>query len=147
MTLSHTDILMTEVKFWLNAILSPLSLTLNFVLFFLIKYKSSKNLENYKKVLYLGMITDFCFAFWNIIAEPVSHPFQPSLINLNKLSLQDVTIIGTVYFVFTRGFPGFLPFPWSAWSFTVSIFLIYFCLVNISVQFLYRYLLICRYGN
>uniref|UniRef100_A0AC34F9B1 Uncharacterized protein n=1 Tax=Panagrolaimus sp. ES5 TaxID=591445 RepID=A0AC34F9B1_9BILA len=80
---------------------------------------------NYKKVLYLGCVTDFFYAFWNFLAEP------------------DVTTIDGIYFSFTRGVPGYLPFPFTAWTVPFTLFFIYFSVVNVAVQFIYRYLLLC----
>ena len=60
------------LKWYLNAIISPFGIILNILLLFLIHYKSSKNLENYKKVLYLGCITDIIYGINMAFAQPVS---------------------------------------------------------------------------
>lgn len=61
----------SEIKYWINIFVSFTSIFLNALLFFLVKKKSSKNLDNYKKVLYLGVTVDLINSIFNFLLDPV----------------------------------------------------------------------------
>lgn len=64
-----------QLKYWTNLVVSPISVLLNIVLFYLIKNKSDKALSKYKKVLFLGCVSDLCFGTLNLLIAPVSFYF------------------------------------------------------------------------
>uniref|UniRef100_A0AC35FFM7 Uncharacterized protein n=1 Tax=Panagrolaimus sp. PS1159 TaxID=55785 RepID=A0AC35FFM7_9BILA len=80
-------------------------------------------LAKYKKVLFLGCISDLIFGILNTLIAP------------------DVAVIQGVRFVFTRGYLGYLPFPWTSRTYHLIVFFVYFSVVNVLIQFIYRYLL------
>uniref|UniRef100_A0AC34FCM1 G-protein coupled receptors family 1 profile domain-containing protein n=1 Tax=Panagrolaimus sp. ES5 TaxID=591445 RepID=A0AC34FCM1_9BILA len=57
------------------------------------------------------------------------------------INLFDVTVTNGVYFIFTRAALGYLQYPYSAWSILLTLFCVYFSIIHVLVQFVYRYLL------
>ena len=115
-----------KFKFFINIIICPLALTMNGILIYLIYSKSNRLLTNYKKVLYLGVSVD-------IIYSLISFLFAPTTV-----------IYEQVYFVLLEGILRQLTKPLTIIAFVLNVWATYFCIATAQVQFVYRYLLICK---
>ncbi|KAE9547863.1 hypothetical protein FO519_008924 [Halicephalobus sp. NKZ332] len=115
-----------KLKFFVNIIVSPLALIVNGCLIYLIYSKSKKALRDYKKVLYLGVIVDIIYSSISLLFAPTTFVYKD------------------VYFVLLEGILGQLEEPMTTIGYVLNVFATYFCIATAQVQFIYRYLLICK---
>ncbi|KAE9547107.1 hypothetical protein FO519_009681, partial [Halicephalobus sp. NKZ332] len=113
-------------KFFVNITISPLALTLNGLLAYLIYTKTSIILKDYKKILYLGVIVDIIYSLISLLFAPTT------------------LIYKDVYFVLLEGILGQMEEPMTTIGHVLNVFATYFCIATAQVQFIYRYLLICK---
>ena len=115
-----------RLKYFVNVIISPLALVVNGFLIYLIYFKSSKALKDYKKVLYLGVTVDIIYSLISLLFAPTTFVYK------------------SIYFVLLEGVLGQLEEPMTSIGYVLNVFATYFCIATAQVQFIYRYLLICR---
>ena len=115
-----------KLKYFVNVIVSPLALVVNGFLLYLIHSKSSTALKDYKKVLYLGVTVDVLYSSISLFFAPTTFIYKD------------------VYFVLLEGVLGALEEPLTTIGYVLNAFATYFCIATAQVQFVYRYLLLCR---
>uniref|UniRef100_A0A7E4V9I9 G_PROTEIN_RECEP_F1_2 domain-containing protein n=1 Tax=Panagrellus redivivus TaxID=6233 RepID=A0A7E4V9I9_PANRE len=109
-----------------NGVISPLGAVMNVLILALIYKKSTTAMANYRKVLLLSSYFDFAMSiyFWL---------FAPS-----------TGVSKGYYYVVCNGVLGPMPPTFSCVSFMILMWLIYGNVANLAVQYLYRYLALCR---
>ena len=115
-----------KLKYFVNVIISPLALVVNGFYLHLIYSKSSTALRAYKKVLYLGATVDVLYSLISLFFAPTTF------------------ICDDIYFVILEGILGPLQETMTVVGFLLNAFVTYLCIATTQVQFVYRYLLICR---
>ena len=104
-----------------------LALLFNGFLIWLIWKKSGKRLASYRKILYLGAIHDFAYAFAIILTLPVV-VFTPD---------------GQWYFVILDGWLVYLGHPLDFFALLFNVYLANGGQTLATVQFVYRFFLLC----
>ncbi|KAE9548814.1 hypothetical protein FO519_007967, partial [Halicephalobus sp. NKZ332] len=113
-----------KLKFFVNIIVSPLALVMNGCLIYLIHWRSAKALQDYKKVLYLGVTVDVIYSSISLLFAPTTFVYKD------------------VYFVLLEGILGQLEEPMTTIGYVLNAFATYFCIATAQVQFVYRYMLL-----
>lgn len=106
-----------------------LGMLLNFILLHVILYHSGSNLSEYRPILLQLCISDILYCVISFLVKP--------LIDVKQ---------GNFHSVITGFFPN-LPQPWGSIYLRIWVFFHFTCTTCISVQFIYRYLIIVRGYN
>uniref|UniRef100_A0A915DIH1 Taste receptor type 2 n=1 Tax=Ditylenchus dipsaci TaxID=166011 RepID=A0A915DIH1_9BILA len=112
-----------KINCWIVVVLG---IFLNSLLLWLIKKRSSKELELYSKILRQACLIDFLSLF--VIA-----------------AVQPIYVIYDGYnIMLSNGFLGWLAFPYSSNGMALWFFCFYFAIISNCVPFVYRYMVLCR---
>uniref|UniRef100_A0AC35G8U2 Uncharacterized protein n=1 Tax=Panagrolaimus sp. PS1159 TaxID=55785 RepID=A0AC35G8U2_9BILA len=115
-----------ELKFINNVVADTLSIIFNILMLFIINTQAKNQLKQYRKVLLMNTIVDLIYSIHTIL-------FQPT-----------VFVVDGYFFMVMEGFFQYWPQPFTTIFCHTHLFMLYVTLTVVPVQFVYRYLLICR---